>query len=81
MKLSVLFPETRSVDNVVALAQHAEQLGFHGLFLGTAFGFDPVMALGYAGTQTSRILGLYRTTHSLCDDGDGNGWVMSASVC
>ena len=55
MKLSVLFPETRSVDNVVALAQHSEQLGFHGMFLGTAFGIDPIMALAYAGTQTSRI--------------------------
>jgi len=55
MKLSVLFPETRSVDNVVALAQRSEQLGFHGMFLGTAFGIDPIMALAYAGTQTSRI--------------------------
>jgi F420-dependent oxidoreductase-like protein len=56
MKLSLLFPETRSVDNVVALAQRAEQLGFHGMFLGSAFGFDPVMAVAYAGTQTSRIM-------------------------
>ena len=55
MKLSVLFPETRSVDNVVALAQTTEQLGFHGMFLGTAFGIDPIMALAYAGTQTSRV--------------------------
>ena len=55
MKLSVLFPETRSVDNVVALAQRSEQLGFYGMFLGTAFGIDPIMALAYAGTQTSRI--------------------------
>ena len=56
MKLSLLFPETRSVDNVVALAQQSEALGFHGMFLGSAFGIDPIMALAYAGTQTSRIL-------------------------
>jgi F420-dependent oxidoreductase-like protein len=56
MKLSVLFPETRSVDNVVALAQRSEALGFHGMFLGTAFGIDPIMALAYAGTQTTRVM-------------------------
>jgi F420-dependent oxidoreductase-like protein len=56
MKLSVLFPETRSVDNVVTLAQKTEELGFHGMFLGTAFGIDPIMALAYAGTQTSRVM-------------------------
>jgi F420-dependent oxidoreductase-like protein len=55
MKLSVLFPETRSVDNVVALAQTSEQLGFHGMFLGTAFGIDPIMALAHAGTMTTRL--------------------------
>jgi F420-dependent oxidoreductase-like protein len=55
VKLSVLFPETRSVDNVVALAKQSEQLGFHGMFLGCAFGIDPIMALAYAGTQTSRL--------------------------
>ena len=56
MKLSVLFPETRSVDNVVALAQRSEQLGFHGMFLGTAFGIDPIMAL-----PTAFGLGFERT--------------------
>ncbi len=56
MKLSVLFPETRSVTNVAALAARAEALGFHGLFLGSAFGFDPVMALALAGASTDRIL-------------------------
>ena len=52
MKLSALFPETRSVRNVVELAQHCEELGFHGLFLGAAFGFDPIMALANAGQHT-----------------------------
>ncbi len=54
-KISVLFPETRSVANVVALAKRSEELGFHGMFLGSAFGIDPIMALSHAGTQTERI--------------------------
>ncbi len=54
-KISVLFAETRSVANVVKLAQRSEALGFHGMFLGSAFGIDPVMALAHAGTQTERI--------------------------
>lgn len=54
-KISVLFPETRSVATVVSLAQRAEALGFHGFFLGSAFGFDPVMALAAAGARTERI--------------------------
>ena len=56
MKLSVLFPETRSVTNVADLAVRAETLGFHGMFLGSAFGFDPVMALALAGSRTERLL-------------------------
>ena len=56
MKLSVLFPETRSIANVAALARRADDLGFHGMFLGSAFGFDPVMALALAGAQTQRLL-------------------------
>lgn len=55
LKISLLFPETRSVANVVALAQQSEALGFHGMFLGSAFGIDPLMALAHAGTQTERI--------------------------
>jgi F420-dependent oxidoreductase-like protein len=55
MKLSLLYPETRSVDRVIALAQETEALGFHGMFLGTAFGFDPIMALAFAGSATSRL--------------------------
>jgi F420-dependent oxidoreductase-like protein len=54
--LSVLFPETRSVANVRALAERTEALGVHGLFLGAAFGFDPVMALALAGASTGRVL-------------------------
>jgi F420-dependent oxidoreductase-like protein len=55
MKLSVLFPETRDIRRVTELAQRAEELGFHGMFLGAAFGFDPVMALALAGGHTERI--------------------------
>ncbi len=54
-KVSVVFPETRSAANVVTLAQRAEELGYHGMFLGSAFGIDPIMALAHAGTQTSTI--------------------------
>jgi F420-dependent oxidoreductase-like protein len=56
MKLSVLFPESRDVRRVVELAARCDDLGFHGLFLGSAFGFDPIMALAAAGPATSRIL-------------------------
>src|SRR5207248_11015732 len=56
MKLSVIFPETRSVFRAAELAQRAEDAGLHGMFLGSAFGFDPMMALRYAGTQTSTLL-------------------------
>jgi 5,10-methylenetetrahydromethanopterin reductase len=56
MKLSVIFPETRSVFRAAELAQRAEDAGLLGMFLGSAFGFDPLMALGYAGTKTSTLL-------------------------
>ena len=56
MKLSVLHPETRSIGRVTQLAARADELGFHGMFLGAAFGFDPVMALALAGASTDRIL-------------------------
>jgi F420-dependent oxidoreductase-like protein len=55
MKLSVLFPETRSLDAVRDLAARSEAQGFHGLWLGSAFGFDPITALALAGRDTSRI--------------------------
>lgn len=55
MKLSVLFPETRSVRHVVSLAQRSEALGFHAMHLGAAFGIDPIMALALAGSETERI--------------------------
>ncbi len=54
-RLSVLFPETRSISAVADLAARSEELGFHGMFLGSAFGFDPVMALALAGPATDRI--------------------------
>lgn len=55
MKLSLLFPETRSLDAVRELAVTTEARGFHGLWLGSAFGFDPIMALALAGPVTTRI--------------------------
>jgi 5,10-methylenetetrahydromethanopterin reductase len=55
VKLSVLFPETRSIRRVAELAALAERLGFHGMFLGAAFGFDPVTALAVAGTNTEHL--------------------------
>lgn len=55
-RLSLLFPETRSVTAVQALAARTESLGFRGLFLGSAFGFDPIMALAAAGPGTDALL-------------------------
>ncbi len=55
MRISLLFPETRSLAAVRDLAIDTEELGFCGLWLGAAFGFDPIMALALAGSATSRI--------------------------
>lgn len=55
MKLSLLYPETRSLTAVRELAVATEARGFHGLWLGSAFGFDPVMALALAGPATDRL--------------------------
>ena len=55
MKLSLLYPETRSLSAVCDLAVDAERKGFHGMWLGSAFGFDPIMALAMAGPSTERI--------------------------
>ena len=55
VKISLLFPETRSISAVRALAAQTENAGFHGMWLGSAFGFDPIMALALAGGATSTI--------------------------
>jgi alkanesulfonate monooxygenase SsuD/methylene tetrahydromethanopterin reductase-like flavin-dependent oxidoreductase (luciferase family) len=55
MKLSVIFAESRDVNQVVELAQGCEAAGISGMWLGTGFGFDPITALAIAGTQTSTI--------------------------
>ena len=55
MKLSLLFPETRSLDVVRQLALDTEAGGFHGMWLGAAFGFDSIMALAMAGPATSSV--------------------------
>ena len=52
MKLSLLFPETRDLDGSSATSRcRREEQGFHGMWLGSAFGFDPVMALALAGAR------------------------------
>lgn len=55
MKLSLLFPETRSLPAVRELAAQTEAQGFAGMWLGAAFGFDPIMALALAADTTSSI--------------------------
>jgi 5,10-methylenetetrahydromethanopterin reductase len=55
VKLSLLYPETRSVAEVRALAIGTEEAGFHGMWLGSGFGFDPIVALAVAGDATSSV--------------------------
>ncbi len=55
MKLSLLFPETRSLPAVRELAVQTEAQGFAGMWLGAAFGFDPIMALALASDATSTV--------------------------
>jgi F420-dependent oxidoreductase-like protein len=55
MKLSLLFPETRSLETARALAVSTEAQGFSGMWLGSAFGFDPFIALALAGGVTTSI--------------------------
>ena len=55
MRLSLLFPETRSLTRVGELAQQTEAQGFAGMWLGSAFGFDPFVALALAGPATATL--------------------------
>jgi F420-dependent oxidoreductase-like protein len=55
MKISMLFPETRSIAAVRDLAAQTDAQGFHGLWLGAAFGFDPMMALALAAPAAPRL--------------------------
>jgi F420-dependent oxidoreductase-like protein len=55
MRMSLLFPETRSLDAVRELAARTEEQGFCGMWLGAAFGFDPIMAIALAGSSTRSI--------------------------
>jgi F420-dependent oxidoreductase-like protein len=55
VRLSLLFPETRSLAAVRTLAARTEEQGFAGMWLGAAFGFDPIMALALAGDVTSSL--------------------------
>jgi F420-dependent oxidoreductase-like protein len=56
VKLSLEYPETSSPARAIALAQQTEAAGFHGFFLGAAFGFDPLVVLGACGGATTSIL-------------------------
>lgn len=53
--ISLVFPETRSVAAVIELARRTEASGLDGMFLGSAFGFDPIMALAAAGAATTTV--------------------------
>ncbi len=55
MKLSLLFPETRDLAVVRALAAQTDDAGFDGLWLGSAFGFDPFIALALAASSAPRL--------------------------
>ena len=55
MKLSLLFPETRDLHAARDLAVQTEEQGFFGFWLGSAFGFDPFVALALAGEATTRV--------------------------
>ena len=55
VKISLLYPETRSVSAACALAARTENAGFHGMWLGSGFGFDPITALALAGSATSSV--------------------------
>lgn len=55
MKLSLLFPETRDLSVVRDLAAQTDAAGFEGMWLGSAFGFDPFVALALAATSAPRM--------------------------
>jgi len=55
VRLSVIWPETRSVANAVSLAQRSEAIGFRGFFLGSAFGIEPITTLAVVAQHTERI--------------------------
>jgi F420-dependent oxidoreductase-like protein len=55
MKISLLFPETRRLSAVTELAQRTEAQGFGGMWIGSAFGIDPFVALSLAGAATATI--------------------------
>ena len=55
MKISVLSTETADLGRVVELAQRCEAAGLHGLWLGTALGFDPLVALAAVAARTTAL--------------------------
>ena len=55
MRVSILCMETADVGSVINLAERAEAAGLHGLWLGTALGFDPFVALAAVAGRTSTL--------------------------
>jgi 5,10-methylenetetrahydromethanopterin reductase len=55
VQVSAIFPETRSVRGAIDLAVGCEGAGLDSMFLGTGFGFDPIMALALAGRETTTL--------------------------
>lgn len=46
---------TKSLDDIVAIAQKAEAAGFDSLWMANVFSLDAIMTLGTAGRETQRI--------------------------
>jgi 5,10-methylenetetrahydromethanopterin reductase len=44
-----------TIDGLVARAKQMEALGFHGIWMPTAFGFDAITALAVVGRETPRL--------------------------
>ena len=55
MKISVLSTETADLNRVVELGQRCEAAGLQGLWLGTALGFDPLVALAAVAARTTTL--------------------------
>lgn len=55
MKVSVLSTNAADVGRLTELAQRCESLGLYGLWVGTALGFDPFVALAAVASRTSEL--------------------------
>jgi hypothetical protein len=64
VKLSILFPETRSVERAIAGIEQLERLGFHSAVMGHAMDFDPIAVFALAGARTERSCSPLRWSRS-----------------